>query len=49
MSEENKKIIDIDEKRESRFMIFDNLKEEKNWFDRVEKECLKECLEKEKK
>ncbi len=39
------KVIDIDEKRKSNFMIFDSMAEEKQWMKRVEEECLRKCME----
>lgn len=38
------KVIDIDEKRKSDFSIFDSIAEEKRWMQRVEEECLIECI-----
>jgi len=39
-----KGVIDIDIKRQSNYMIFNNLSEERNWIKRVEEECIKDCL-----
>lgn len=46
--DKHNKIVNINEKRKSNFTIFQNLAEEEKWIERVKKECLHECMEKEK-
>lgn len=41
---DNHKVIDINQKRKSDFMIFDSLVEEEKWMKRVKEECLRECM-----